>query len=232
MNLDFPQLIMYGGSFDPPHLGHLACVALAQTHFPEAKIMIVPSLEAASASGLMAKHPQTEFEQRFHMCQLNFQSLAQTRMEISSIETELSTPNYTVKTLQYLKKKSPKQSLAVLIGQDQLEHFHAWKDPLHILELASLMICRREGSLQTLYKCVQTLAQKLQLKLDWKENLLSAHVHNSKNSFFLLDELIVPAASHEIRTQVTDRTRIPENWLHPEVRTYIQEQGLYQKSQT
>jgi len=108
-----PDIIFFGGTFDPPHEGHRGCVRLALERFTDATILIVPALSPASTFKL-AKEPSTKYETRVTLCTLAFSDLSQ-QIEISRIEERLPTPNYSIRTIQALEESYPGKNIGVIL---------------------------------------------------------------------------------------------------------------------
>ncbi len=216
------DLIVYGGAFDPPHLGHLGCVRTALQKFPGAKILITPGAAPASIQQT-TKHPKATFQQRVEMCELNFVEYLGVNgsVEICRIEEDLPTPNYTIKTLSVLHEKYPHKNLGLMLGTDQLRDFHLWYQPQAILQLASLIVVSRqltEEAPANTHSIVNDLRD--QLKLD-----------NTQMHVEILDAKIPATASSRIRSTIATGEVLPHDWLHTNVMTYIQRQHLYADSE-
>jgi len=126
---------VFGGAFDPPHLGHVALVESALEHFGFERVLVVP------AGSPPHKAVSTPVEIRAHLAELAFAGIA--RVEISPIELEPGGPRYTIETLRRLSESC--DDLALLVGADQFAGFLGWREPEAILELASLAVASRPG---------------------------------------------------------------------------------------
>ncbi|MBP6217226.1 MAG: nicotinate-nicotinamide nucleotide adenylyltransferase [Oligoflexales bacterium] len=225
-------MIFYGGTFDPPHLGHRDCVELAHSTFPDSSMVILPTCESPTPKGFGCKRPQADFDHRVAMCRLNFESLGIKNLSFDLIERHLSKPNYTAQTLDALSKSYPKKKLSFMLGQDQVENFHLWHNPTLILQTCSLLICRRFSLDKNAHvevdlpSCVEGMLERLHLKLTWN-SAGSAFIPQTGSSVFLLDRETSPAASRVIRTKLQQGLPIPEEWLHPLVAAYIRKNKLY-----
>src|SRR6185436_19281792 len=93
------NVLFFGGSFDPPHVAHVLCVAHALSAGEFERALVVPVFEHAFGKRLCA------FEHRLRMCELAFADLR--NVEVSSVEAELERPSYTLRTLERLSREHP-----------------------------------------------------------------------------------------------------------------------------
>ena len=196
-----PDHIVFGGTFDPPHQGHVELVATAHQSFPEARISIVPSPSPAVV-GEQKKHPAS-FSDRWQMCEDAFASVLSPTIELSAIETKLPAPHYTVGTLEYLHEQQPNARLGLLVGEDQFSQFTQWRNHNRILELAELIVVRRVG----------------EQFLDTTEDI--------EVKATIIEAPICPASSTALRNAYSEGKEIPPNWIDPGVDRWIREHNLY-----
>ncbi len=220
-----PSVIFYGGTFDPPHVGHQRVVERTRALFPGSCVWISVA-PAPAGAGQKHKSPGASFEQRQDMCRLKFaQALQHGGALLTDVEAKLPAPNYTVQTLRHCQQNNPAETWALLIGLDQLEQFADWREPREILQLADLIVVSR-GSDRSLAEVLQTLASKLGLHLDalgperlrWRE---------FGTFIYLLPGSVSEAASREVRKDPS--AFLKKDWLVPEVASYIQRHGIYTK---
>lgn len=130
---------VFGGSFDPPHLGHLAVAQDAMEALELDLLLFVPArvspfkvedrgtdpeIRASMVEGALADHP---------------------RMRVWRGELSRPAPSYTVDTLEALRSEHPEAELHLLMGSDQWASFRDWKDPERIAGLARVCVLAREG---------------------------------------------------------------------------------------
>jgi nicotinate-nucleotide adenylyltransferase len=137
-----PDIIYFGGTFDPVHLGHVEAVTIAHEVFPGSKITLVPSYDPRK-NAVEAKAVDTAFIDRVAMCVVAFDEFSY--VDVSSIEEDLDAPSYTIQTLKALRSENPELKVAWMIGADQLDNFPRWKSPREILELAALIVLPRKS---------------------------------------------------------------------------------------
>ena len=143
----------FGGSFDPPHLGHLRVGRAAVEAFSLDRIVFAPT----GRQPLKTDGASASFDDRLAMvsllCELQPAS-PRPHFEASSVDAPHAdgSPNYTVDTLAKLRGDcSPDDSLFVLVGADAFLDLRRWKSPNILLELAEWIVVSRPGvSLQQL----------------------------------------------------------------------------------
>lgn len=131
------RLGVLGGTFDPPHVGHLlaasdACEALALD-----KVLFVP----AKVPPFKSRTVQASPDQRFEMLRLTVGS--DSRFEASRLELDRDGLSFTVDTLDVLSKATPGVALFMLIGEDLATQIASWRDAARIAELASIVVLVR-----------------------------------------------------------------------------------------
>lgn len=193
---------IYGGSFSPPHRGHISAVKGFSEAIKPDKLLIIPTYEPPHkvlADGVSALD-------RLAMCRLAFSDIP--RVEVSDMEILREGKSYTSDTLRALA--APNRELAFLIGTDMMLTLDAWHEPEVIFSLADLYCVRRESDAD------MTLAIA-------RKNA----IYNEKfgKTVRILDTPIQEVSSTEIRESLS-RGETPE-YLTPSVLTYIRERGLY-----
>ena len=131
------RLGVLGGTFDPPHIGHLlaasdACEALALD-----KLLFVP----AKVPPFKSRTVQASADQRQHMLELTLGD--DPRFEASRIELDRDGLSFTVDTLEALTNATPGISLFMLIGEDLAAQIASWRDAARIAELARIVVLVR-----------------------------------------------------------------------------------------
>lgn len=112
------QVAVYGGSFDPVHLGHVMVVSHLLLNDPSVDtVLIVPCYQQ---EGKNLSH----FDHRFSMCWNAFGWLP--KVEISNVEAELGGESITLRTMQELKRRHPDWNLRFVMGSDLLESCKSW----------------------------------------------------------------------------------------------------------
>lgn len=130
------KIACFGGSFNPPHLGHLkiALSVLRQEKFDE--IWFLPTCETPLKHQVMAS-----FEDRVQMILRLIKPYR--KLKVCTIEESLSSPNYTINTVRSLKEFYPEHRFTWIIGSDQSNQFSSWKDSDELLKLINFIVVLR-----------------------------------------------------------------------------------------
>jgi nicotinate-nucleotide adenylyltransferase len=135
---------IFGGTFDPPHTGHIAIAKEAMKQLSLNTIYFVPAYlppHKLQHYSMTAKH-------RLTMVKLAIDGHKD--FKVSTIELQRRGISYTVDTLKAFRSRFPNAALILIIGADNLGQFQSWKSPKAILQLASLAVYKRRGFNQSL----------------------------------------------------------------------------------
>jgi nicotinate-nucleotide adenylyltransferase len=190
---------IFGGSFDPVHSGH---IALAHSFLDSGLIhnlLVLLTPEAPHKQG----RNKTPYKNRLAMLKLAFEGVE--NVEISTLETQLPEPSFTLQTIEYLQKNHPGTLFYLCMGEDSLVHFHQWHKFREILKRVDLIVAERPGYD---YRCVS-------------EEILE--------SVIMVDHRPVDASSTDVREQLERESfGIKKEIQLPEpVWQYIEKKGLY-----
>ena len=129
---------IYGGTFNPPHVGHIQAAKQAIPALKLSKLLMIPD-RIAPHKQIPDGSPSPQ--QRLQMLRIATADCAQ--MEVSDIELQREGPSYSYVTVQQLKSQYPDAELILLMGTDMFLSFHTWKHPEEILKNASLGVFYR-----------------------------------------------------------------------------------------
>lgn len=198
---DAVRIGILGGTFNPPHLGHLVFAQEAYVRLGLGRVLFIPAR--------IPPHKPVEDEpgidHRLEMCRLAIGDEA--RFEVSDLEARRDGTSYTVDTLEELHATHPESELFLIIGGDVALGFGSWQSPERVLALATLAVAPRPGTPQAEV-----------------ERALSRLAGGQRARFFAMPEIEISS------TMLRERARDggPTRYLVPDaVRSYIDRNRLY-----
>jgi nicotinate-nucleotide adenylyltransferase len=130
---------LLGGTFDPPHYGHLVLAETARVQLRLDRVLFV-------VAGLPPHKPGRPITPDRHRAAMVEVAIADNpAFAISRVDVDRPGPHYTVETLSLLRREYPEAELFFLVGGDSLAQFLTWRDPVGILLQARLAVMPRPG---------------------------------------------------------------------------------------
>lgn len=146
---------VYGGSFNPPHTGHVLAARELIAALALDRLLIVPAADPPHKS--LAEGSPTPL-QRLALCEAAFAGVA--GAELCDIEIRREGKSYTVDTLTALRERFPDDELFLVMGTDMFLSFSTWREPERIASLARLAVMHRDDSAET-WEQVRREAERL-----------------------------------------------------------------------
>lgn len=194
---------IYGGSFNPPHKGHILAAAAFQQELGLDRLLLVP---AAMPPHKAMPDGSPDGEIRLQMLKLAAEELP--FAEVLDLELRREGPSYTVDTLRQLRQQYPEDQLFLCMGTDMLQSFSQWRQPEEICRMATLVMAHRvEPDQEQLRRCTEDV-----------------------RTAYGADPVLICNDAFEISSTTVRRLLVvggAEDYLQPEVFRYIQEHGLY-----
>lgn len=133
------NICLFGGTFDPPHNGHLAIARQCLSRFQIERVLFVPSYIAPHKTSRTV----SPVHHRLTMLRLALQS--HPNFAVSEVEIKRGGVSYSIETILQIKKiyRLTQKNLFFLIGSDSLTEFHAWHEPERILAEARVVVATR-----------------------------------------------------------------------------------------
>lgn len=129
-----------GGTFDPPHVGHLLVASDVFAALRLDRLLLVPSASPPHKRGTV----RATAEQRLEMTRLAVGD--DERFQVDDIELRRPGASYSVDTLRQLRERYGEDAeLYFVVGMDQLREFHGWREPEEVARLARLVVVSRDG---------------------------------------------------------------------------------------
>ena len=193
---------VFGGTFDPIHIGHLIAAKRATDLLHLDEMLFVPAGEPWFKAG----EPVTAAEHRMNMVYLAVES--NPRFRVCGVEIARPGPSYTVDTLEQLRASAPDGSeFFLVLGLDALAELHRWRRPERVLELATVVGVSRPGA-------------------EFDQNALNSALPCAAGRVIMLDVPLVDVGATELRRLAAEGSSL--RYLVPDsVDEYIREHGLY-----
>lgn len=191
---------VFGGSFDPPHVAHMALAQTALAELQLDELRIIPTGQAWHKVRVLTPAPH-----RLAMAQLAFAPLS--HVVVDPCETLRAGPSYTVDTLRELQRQNPDAELFLILGADQARALPTWHEYEKILRLAIICVAEREDLTGA---SPQFIAQKS---------------HESR--FRRLQMPAMPVSATDIRARIATHQCVVPLVFEPVAR-YIDDHHLYQ----
>lgn len=190
-----------GGTFNPPHLGHLVCAQEAHRELTLDRVLLIPTR-------VPPHKPHEEEPGAAHRLALTRLAIDDDeRLAVSDLELRRDGPSYTVDTLEQLSAQEPHTELVLIVGGDIAAGLPQWRSPGRVLELATLAVAKRRGTARSAV-----------------DQALARVPGGDRSQFFAMPRIGI--SSTMIRRRV--RAGQPIRYFVPDaVAGYIHDHGLY-----
>lgn len=214
-------VLIFGGTFDPPHRGHIELPSMVRRKVGADWLLYVP----AALSPLKKDSPLASDADRVEMLRLALLDEGETSAAIATLELDRAKesdavdelhprkPSYTLDTLRFMRRElGERVTLRLLIGADQAAQFHKWREPREIIRIAEPLVMLRTP-METVDRLMQALAPHWTASEldDWRGRIVEVPVVDAEATRIraallkdgpdspLLDDVLPPAVLREIR---------------------------------
>ncbi|MFQ6607069.1 MAG: nicotinate-nucleotide adenylyltransferase [Fidelibacterota bacterium] len=194
------KICIFGGTFDPPHIGHLIIAEMVKESEDFDKMIFIP----AGIPPHKAETDVSTIEDRLAMLRLALEG--NKNFELSNVEIKRGGISYAIDTIRELKQRYNLKSREIyfLIGSDSLKEFHTWHEPEKILEESQVLVAARPG-----------------FRPSWISPEILSHIHFANVPQIEISSSLL---RQRIIAGLTVRYAVP----YP-VEAYILEKGLYRR---
>ncbi|MCP4517415.1 MAG: nicotinate (nicotinamide) nucleotide adenylyltransferase [Delftia sp.] len=210
-NADIKRLGVLGGTFDPPHYGHLTLADTARVQLRLQRVLFAP----AGQPPHKPKNQPSPVVHRLAMVQAALADAAEPAFCLSRVDVDRPGPHYTVDTLSLLRAEYPAAQIWLIVGADSLADLPHWRDPARITALARLAVRARPG---------------YEPNLDYLAARLSPNNTTPPPDLRQSIEWLPGPASNLSSSALRQRARqgLPLRYLTPpSVQVYVHKHGLY-----
>ena len=192
---------IFGGTFDPVHLGHLIAAEQSREQAHLHEVRFVPAARPPHKSN----RPLTPFGNRAEMLELAI--AGHPAFRIDRLEKERPGPSYTVDTLEELLRSQAGAELTLIVGSDCLPDIATWREPARIGEIADLLVVTRPGA-------------------DVRSGEISQFLPAGLRVRQIITKPVIDISSHDLRRRLAEGKSV--RYLVPRaVESYIEAHGLY-----
>ena len=203
------KIALFGGTFDPIHLGHTAVAANAAKRIGAEKVIFIP----AKCSPLKRTSPQAKDSDRINMIKL---AIAGNEIfQVSDYELKKPRPSYTLETVRHFQNEyGGETAICWLAGADSIDELPHWYKITELMEACNLCIMFRAGCKPPDFAKFEAI---------WPANLVEKLQRN------IIPTPLIDVSSTEIRKRLTAGLSAAD-MLHPDVADYIRTHNLYRHS--
>jgi nicotinate-nucleotide adenylyltransferase len=223
------RIALFGGTFDPPHRGHIAIARAALTRLDLDQVLVAPVATQPFKAGIAT----SSFADRLAMVHLAVAGVA--GLATSNIDAALpgDQPNYTVETLERLRYLHPTDQLFCLVGADSFLTLRHWHRCIDLLLFCDFIVAGRPGfSLEQINAALPNGVRNIsdQTFPDFIRYTLSGPEERA-TQLYLLPDLHQDISATEVRSALAEGSDL-EKMLDPAVATYIHTHALYRHDPT
>lgn len=195
------KIALYGGSFDPIHMGHLITAVNVVEHLNISKLIFIPSnITPLKSSSLSASNID-----RFKMIKLSISD--NSKFEVSDYEINKEDISYTYNTVKYFKSIYPNEELFFIVGTDRVKDLYKWYEIKSLSKIVTFLFVARDNE-----------------EID---NIVNKNKFYKTISYRILKLPIIELSSTKIREKIKNQKNI--NYiLTPDCVKYIKEMNLYE----
>ena len=224
MALEHPESVgILGGTFNPPHLGHLALASHALDALALQRLVLMP----AHTSPYKPAAPDPGPEHRLGMCRLLVRDTP--GVSVCALEIERGGTSYTVDTLTAIHASHPDAELTFIVGADTASTLPAWREPARLLRLAGLAVAARAGTTRAqVLAGVRAAGSAASAAPGAAKGCSGARREGNAAAerVRFLELPVIDVSSSEARRRAAAGQPI-DDLVGPDVARYIAEQGLY-----
>jgi nicotinate-nucleotide adenylyltransferase len=217
------RIALFGGTFDPVHLGHLAVAGVAADRFKLDRVFFVP----ADIPPHKQKRKLTDFQHRFAM--LALATAEDKRFVPSLLDAHTGQPNYSVETVRRLKSTLGKSDKPYfLIGMDAFREIQTWRKPVELLRECDFIVAARPGhSLGDVARSLPPALRPAEATLRALGKQQSGTITIPGATIHLLGELRERVSSTQIRATAHRSIKQLSRYVPQLVAEYIKKEHLY-----
>lgn len=223
------RIAFYGGSFDPPHNGHLSIARTLTQIFNLDEFVFVPAFHAPHKK---EKKPTSAFH-RFAM--LAVATGDEPLIKVSKMELDVPERPFTVETLSRLKTELPDAEIFFVMGADSWTDITTWREWEKVLTLVNIIVVTRpDYEIEFAHVTGEIRARIVDLRNSGQRSVIgdrlesnSDHRPPTTDHIYITDAVQIDVSATEIRQKIREKTNDWQRDVPPEVAKYIEKYELY-----
>ena len=212
------RIAFYGGSFDPPHIGHLAIARRLLEVFALDEFVFVPAFHAPHKKD---KKPTSAFH-RFAMLALETNDAP--NIKVSKMELELPERPYSIETLTRLKTELTGTEIFFVMGADSWADITTWREWEKVLTNVNIIVVTRPDYEIGFDHVTDRIRERI---VDLRESESQSKIQNLKSKIFITDAVQIDVSATEIRQKIKENKGDWQRDVPPPVAKYIEKYELY-----
>jgi nicotinate-nucleotide adenylyltransferase len=214
------RIAFYGGSFDPPHVGHLTIARKLMEVFALDEFVFIPAFHAPHKKD---RKPTSAFHRFAMLC---LATKGETHLKVSLMEIELPEKPYTIETLTRLKTELTDAELFFVMGADSWAEIKTWREWEKVLSIVNIIVVTRPHYKISFDHVTDEIRARI-VDLRKKIKKINFRKQTIRPGIYITDAVQIDVSASEIRQQIAEN--LPE-WrknVPPEVVKYIEKYKLY-----
>jgi len=211
------KIAFYGGSFDPPHLGHMAIASALLRQFELDEFVFVPAFHAPHKKRAA---PTSAFD-RYAM--LSLVTANEPSISLSKIEIEQPSPSYTVETLLKLKSMLRDVRIFFVMGADSWSQIRTWREWESVLTLTDVIVVTRPG----FPLGVEHVTSEIRERVIDKRGSWQGIIDEGQQHIYFSDAVNTEISATDIRRMIREGDEAWLSQVPKEVANYIEKYQIY-----
>jgi len=211
------RIAFYGGSFDPPHIGHLTIARKLSELFALDEFTFIPAFHAPHKKN---KKPTSAFH-RFAMLSLATENKG--KIKVSTVELDAPERPFTYETQTKLKNDLPNTEIFFVIGADSWAEIDTWREWEKVLTLTNVIVVTRPDYEIDLSHVTKEIKVRL---IDLQKNV-AQKIKNGEQKIYITDAVNLDVSATEIRRKIRAKEDDWRELVPNEVAKYIEKYELY-----
>lgn len=178
------SIALYFGSFNPIHIGHLiiAQSVLLEPEIEKVWFVVSPQNPFKNSENLLSE------SKRYYLAQIATED--NPNFFVSNVEFAMPRPNFTIDTLTYLKEQYPVKTFSLLMGGDNMENFHKWKNYESILNHHKIYVYKRQSLQSEDYRKHENITYLDVPMMDVSSTLIRNRIHSKQSIQYLVPDRV------------------------------------------